>query len=126
LICLVALTGGGCTTNQQQIIAGPTLPGNNQVFPPPSFWLTEPAPSPFVNSTSFTVALPEEETLLVNIQTATGVIVRHLFGEMIFSGYHELTWDGKNDAGARCEVGFYYITAQAGPYRSSQIVKLQR
>jgi flagellar hook assembly protein FlgD len=94
--------------------------------PPASFWLTEPSPSPFVNSTSLTVALPERETLLVNIQTATGVIVRHLYGEMTFAGYHGFTWDGKNDAGARCEVGFYYITAQAGPYRSSQIVKLQR
>jgi len=73
-------------------------------------------PNPFNPSTSIRFALPQQGEVRIEIYNALGQQVRRLAGAFA-AGEHELTWDGRDEAGASVSSGVYFYRLESGATR---------
>jgi len=66
-------------------------------------------PNPFRARTAFALDLPESGPVRAAIFDASGRMVRTLSSQVLESGRHELTWDGRSDAGTDVPAGVYFV-----------------
>jgi len=79
--------------------------------------LTGNYPNPFNPSTTIRFGLPEDGNVKLTIYSSTGQKVINLINGFFSKGYHEIMWDGKNQAGNFVSTGIYISELKAGNHR---------
>jgi hypothetical protein len=83
---------------------------------PAEFEVTQNYPNPFNPSTKFKYALPEGRDVKVKIYDLNGRRIAELVNIYQNAGTYEVTWNGKNDAGAQVASGTYVYRIVAGNF----------
>ena len=93
---------------------------------PEVFSLSQNYPNPFNRSaqssqqnlaTSIRFGLPEATQVQLVIFDLMGREVQRLADQPMTAGYHEMTWDGKDQAGRLAPAGVYFYQIIAGDFR---------
>ncbi len=87
---------------------------------PVEFSLSQNYPNPFNPETRITFTLPERRNVKLLIYNLLGQPVRTLVNGAIAPGHHEVTWDGRNDAGIPLASGVYVYRFEAGEFKRVQ------
>ncbi|MCG3155910.1 MAG: hypothetical protein DKINENOH_02518 [bacterium] len=79
-----------------------------------SYQLQQNYPNPFNPSTVIKFALPQAGRVQLHIYNSAGQLVRTLANDEMAQGWHELTWDGRDQNGQTVATGVYLyrLTAQ--------------
>ena len=83
---------------------------------PTVFAVGDNYPNPFNPTTTIRYQLPEAAPVRLVIYDVLGRRVRTLLSEAKTPGYHQVIWDGRNDAGTPVGSGIYLYRFQAGDY----------
>ncbi len=89
-------------------------PDGNQL--PTTFDVAQNYPNPFNPSTTVKFQLPQASDVRLTIYNMLGQRVRTLLGRRMEAGYHEVEWDGRNDAGVQQATGLYIYRFEAGGF----------
>jgi hypothetical protein len=76
--------------------------------------LSDARPNPFNPVTTIGYTLREAARADIVVYDVSGRRVRVLFSGAATAGYHEVTWDGRNDAGSRVASGLYLYQLRSG------------
>jgi hypothetical protein len=102
---------------------GPVAVGEEPSAPPARFALGPSVPNPFNPSTTIHFELPGRAPLNLLVIDARGRLVRTLaLGVVHEPGAHELTWDGRDEQGARVSSGVYQVFLSAPGFSASRKV----
>ena len=72
-------------------------------------------PNPFNPATTISYEVQDPATVDLVVYDVTGKVVRRLIsGEAVVAGRHEITWDGRSDAGHAAAAGVYLCRLSAG------------
>lgn len=83
--------------------------------------------SPFSGASTLRLDLPVAAAASVTVHDVTGRRVRTLAERRLPAGETALTWDGRNDNGARVADGVYFVTARTADARKTvRVVRLSR
>jgi hypothetical protein len=89
--------------------------------------LAPPAPNPFSRGTSVGYRLAEPGTpLFLGVYDAAGRLVRTLVRGVQETGWHRVTWDGRDAHGRRCATGVYFLRMKTGERELSRRILLLR
>lgn len=83
---------------------------------PKVFDLAQNFPNPFNPSTTIKYQLPKRAEVSITVYNALGQIVKTLVGNSVEPGYHQVTWDGTNQNGAKVASGIYIYRMVAGDF----------
>ena len=85
---------------------------------PKEFSLSQNYPNPFNPTTSIQFGLPVQAPVMMEIYNILGVKVRTLLhGEVMSAGFHQMVWNGKDDAGVSVTSGVYLYRINAGTFQ---------
>lgn len=111
-------------------LAGVTVEVNDPTgagaSPPAVPALAQNAPNPFNPSTRIAFDLPSEQAVRLSIYAPDGRLVRELLNETRRPGRHEVTWEGRDDAGRPLASGTYVSRLQAGATVATRKLSLVR
>lgn len=82
--------------------------------------LRQNAPNPFNPSTVISFTLAESGPAELQVFNLRGQNVRRLVAGSLESGDHSVTWDGRDDGGARVPSGVYFYKLRAGDFEGMQ------
>jgi len=71
-------------------------------------------PNPFNPTTTIAYEIPAAQVVVLRIHDVAGRLVRTLVSRTELPGPHEVTWDGRDDAGTRVGSGTYYCELSSG------------
>ena len=80
-------------------------------------------PNPFNSQTTIRFYLKNNAAAKIRIFDYTGRHVRTLLDQEVSSGWHQLTWDAKTDAGTSVASGFYICQLQVGGSKKAIIMQ---
>ena len=140
---LVALPGSFAKTNISQsflfkvdvkkgtvtivsIITDVAEPAPVEIQIPTDFALQQNYPNPFNPETSIRFQLPEAADVTLSIYNLRGQLVRKLVNERKQAGFHEVTWNAKDNAGNKLPSGVYLYRIQAGAFTDVKKLTLLR
>jgi photosystem II stability/assembly factor-like uncharacterized protein len=83
---------------------------------PTAFSLAQNYPNPFNPSTMIKYALPKNSDVKIVVYNAFGQQVRTLLDAKKEAGFHQIEWNGKNDAGHPVATGVYFYKLTAKDY----------
>ncbi|RCK75154.1 MAG: Autotransporter beta-domain protein [Ignavibacteriae bacterium] len=89
---------------------------------PSKFVLYQNYPNPFNPTTTISFELPERMEVVLKIYDILGNEIITLFSGTLESGYHSVTWDGKNENGQAVASGIYLYRLKSS--ESSSTLKL--
>ncbi len=69
-------------------------------------------PNPFNASAKLTFETGVSGRVEIAVYNVTGARVKKIFGEYLPPGFHQIEWDGKNDAGQKASSGVYFVRLQ--------------
>jgi hypothetical protein len=75
-------------------------------------------PNPFENTVNIGYFLDAPSKVSIDVYSIYGVLVKSIQNELEINGAHEITWDGKNSAGAKLANGSYIYIVRAGNNQS--------
>ncbi len=84
------------------------------------------APNPVRGSTRLSFTLPQSATGSIRILDVSGRLVRQVLAGELAAGAHQVTWDGRDAAGAPVPTGVYLVRFDAGPVHASQKLAVVR
>ncbi len=94
---------------------------------PTEFSLGQNYPNPFNPSTTISFGLPMAAPVTLEIYSILGAKVRTLIsGSMMSAAYHNVAWDGKNDAGSQVTSGMYLYRIVADKHVSTMKMLLMK
>lgn len=93
---------------------------------PTQFDMHQNYPNPFNPSTTIRFDLPTQTHVRLNIYNTNGQLVRSLVSANYNAGIHEITWDGRNNAGQTVATGLYIYRIQAGNHVKSMKMMLMK
>lgn len=102
--------------------------GRIHILPPlpETFQLVQNFPNPFNRLTVIKFDLPEDAVIHLAAYTVGGEKVRLLKDGVLQAGYHEVTWDGRDDSGDPVSSGAYVCSLKVGAnYHSMKMVLLR-
>lgn len=82
--------------------------------------LAQNRPNPFNPATTIRFVLPSSERVVVSVFDGNGRLIRTLLDGVRSHGPHEITWDGRDDAGDRVSSGVYFYRLTAGKFKESK------
>jgi len=85
-------------------------------FLPEGFRLYQNYPNPFNPVTTIIYHIPDRDVAIVKIFDALGRKIRILDSGIKDSGYHTVSWDGKDGYGKQVSAGIYLYQLQIGQY----------
>jgi hypothetical protein len=85
-----------------------------------------PTPNPTRGTISFSVVVPREQKVGIDVIDATGRHVATIQRGALAVGEHPFKWRGRDDAGAPAPAGIYVIQLQAGALSATRRVSLLR
>jgi hypothetical protein len=81
----------------------------------PSEFVFNPAfPNPFNQTTTISFSIPETNDVEMSIYNIQGQKIATLVNTTLKAGYHNVSWNGKNDLGQNVGSGIYIYKLQAG------------
>ncbi len=83
---------------------------------PEGFRLYQNYPNPFNPVTNIMYHIPKRDAAIVKIFDALGRKIRILDSGIKDSGYHTVSWDGKDSYGKQVSAGIYLYQLQIGQY----------
>ncbi|MCA9734497.1 MAG: choice-of-anchor D domain-containing protein [Deferribacteres bacterium] len=83
---------------------------------PNEFHLAQNYPNPFNPETHIRFSMPQNEHVHIVVFDQLGRLVRTLVQGEMAAGYHDLTWDGMNEAGQRMASGLYFLQMRSGSF----------
>lgn len=94
---------------------------------PTEYQLSQNYPNPFNMNTNFRYSLPEPGQVQVTIYNINGKVVRDLVNQNQTAGYHEISWNGRDDAGRVVGTGVYFYKINVkGKYVESKKMILMK
>ncbi|MEK7729561.1 MAG: FlgD immunoglobulin-like domain containing protein, partial [candidate division KSB1 bacterium] len=95
-----------------ELVAGASGVAKTQAALPERFALTSNYPNPFRSTQSLQThipfGLPEAGEVRVEIYDLLGRLTRQIMQAQHAAGWHEVTWDGRNETGALSPAGIYF------------------
>jgi YVTN family beta-propeller protein len=88
--------------------------------------LAQNRPNPTRGLTAIAFSLPRQDRVTLRLFDASGRAVRTLLEEPRLAGVHEVTWDGRNEAGHEVAAGTYFYRIKAGRYTDVRRLVLVR
>ncbi len=90
--------------------------------PPLRFAVNGNSPNPFSSRTSTLIryAVPRQAEIELVVYNVAGQRVRELFEGEVAPGYHQIVWDGRNDAGIPASAGVYFCVLRSGEFRPAR------
>ena len=95
------------------VFSSGTVEVMNMLAVPEEYTLDQNYPNPFNPSTMISFSLPSEGHVMVNIYDITGRLVSTLVDENLSSGYHQVSWDGRDIFNSNVSAGLYIYSLQA-------------
>jgi uncharacterized protein (DUF362 family) len=92
-------------------------------FLPNEFRLLQNFPNPFNSQTQIRFYIPNSSETSLQIFNIQGQSVRKLMGKILEPGWHNITWDGRNDIGREVSSGIYLCRMQAKDFNKSIILE---
>jgi hypothetical protein len=107
------------TRSVSETLNDPSLasPGSDETSVPVELMLHQNVPNPFNPQTSIRYDLPSAVRVRLLIFDVNGRLVRTLVDEEQAPGSREVTWTGRDDAGAAVSSGVYFCILEAGKQR---------
>ncbi len=93
---------------------------------PKRFELSQNYPNPFNPSTTIRYALPAASHVTLKIFNLKGEVVKTLVNGYQAAQYHQVVWNGDNEAGQRVAAGIYLYQLQAGNYKKTMRLILMK
>ncbi|MBN1349828.1 T9SS type A sorting domain-containing protein [candidate division KSB1 bacterium] len=87
---------------------------------PVAFKLNQNYPNPFNCSTMISYLLPDAAQVNIEIFNTLGQKIRSLVSGKKKPGFHQILWNGEDDAGIRVASGIYMYRMQAGAYQQTK------
>ena len=97
-----------------------------EVTAPESFELSQNYPNPFNPETKIRYQLPNSAKVMVIIFDILGREVKSLVNEKLEAGFHEITWNGRNNSGRRVSSGVYYYQIRSGEFKETKKMILMK
>ncbi len=91
---------------------------------PSSFALLQNYPNPFNSSTTISFSIPVASNVEILIFDLLGQYVRRLVSSEMAAGWHELHWDGIDEAGTAVSSGTYIYELKTGMYTAKKKMTL--
>jgi hypothetical protein len=89
---------------------------NKKAPMPKVFALSQNMPNPFTRETEIKFQLPTDVHTTVTIYNLVGQSIRTLVNAPTKAGYHTVSWDGRDDSGAKVGNGVYFCKFHAGEF----------
>jgi hypothetical protein len=93
---------------------------------PSRFALSLAGANPTRGGARFMLAIPEPQTVNLQVYNVRGAVVRSLQHEILQPGYHPIGWDGRDASGQRAASGVYFVRMRAGSFSQTVRVTLMR
>ena len=77
---------------------------------PTDYSLSQNYPNPFNPSTTISFSLPSDNHAILNIYDISGKLINTLIDKNMKTGYHNISWDGKDLYGEEVSTGAYVYT----------------
>ncbi|HAE87028.1 TPA: hypothetical protein DCG86_03285, partial [Candidatus Marinimicrobia bacterium] len=74
---------------------------------PQSITLHGNYPNPFNPETTIAFSIPEGQPVTLSVYSINGTLIRRYARQTLSAGYHELTWDGRDQSGKEVSSGEY-------------------
>jgi hypothetical protein len=84
------------------------------------FALGPVSPNPFRDGTVISYNTPETAAVALKIFNVHGQAVCTVFDGTVSAGMHQITWDGRDDSGARVARGVYFCRMEAGAFTATE------
>jgi len=91
---------------------------------PQSLGLEQNYPNPFNPSTIIPLALPQRTEVRLAIFNVLGQRVRTLVDGPLDAGYHNMMWNGLDEAGRQAAAGMYFYLVEADGFRQTRKMTL--
>ena len=88
------------------------------------FGLGPVSPNPFTDNAVIVFSAPSSAGISIGIYDVSGRLVRMLETGVVDGGTHQVTWDGRDDSGARVARGVYFCRMNAGDFSATEKVVL--
>ena len=100
--------------------------GGDMTAVPGSFALIGNYPNPFNANTEIRLQLAKAGPVALNIYDVQGRLVRGLWSGLLAAGAHQLSWDGRDEAGRAAATGiFLYRLQSAGQAETRKMLLLR-
>lgn len=96
------------------------------VTAPETFELSQNYPNPFNPETKIHFQLPKSGKVVIKIFDVLGREVRTLVDGDRNAGFHEVTWDARDNFGRQVSTGIYYYQITAGEFRQTKKMLLMK
>ncbi|MGH7494741.1 MAG: lamin tail domain-containing protein [bacterium] len=93
---------------------------------PEAYALEQNYPNPFNPATVIGFALPMMSKISLTIYSTSGGRVRQLMAGEMAAGYHNVTWDARDDLGVRVASGVYLCLFKAGNFVAQRKLVLMK
>jgi len=90
--------------------------GSNDLLKPIVTKLTGNYPNPFNPTTTISFSLKESGHISIDIYNMKGQLVRKLINEEMIIAYHNVVWDGRDDANKSVASGVYFYKMKADSF----------
>ena len=97
-----------------------------EITPPESFELSQNYPNPFNPETKIRYQLPNSGEVVLKIFDILGREVKSLVNEKLEAGFHEVTWNGRNNSGRKVSSGVYYYQIRASEFKETKKMILMK
>lgn len=98
---------------------------NNTVIS--DYYIAQPNPSPFVNSTGIKFGTPVNINVRVSIFDQTGRLITGLIDRELSRGHYMVNWDGNDNYGKSVSSGTYFVIIRFGnqAIRNKKIIRIK-
>ena len=94
---------------------------------PDKFSVSQNYPNPFNPVTKITIAMPKEAYITADIYNVLGERIKRIANNVLLSeGYHDFSWDGKNEKNFLVSSGIYFFTFRTQNHVKTIKMILQR
>ncbi len=93
---------------------------------PEEFTLEQNYPNPFNPETVIRYQLPQDSQVKLSIYNVLGREIRTLVNANKEAGYHDATWDGRDNTGQQVASGVYLYRLRAGEFTEVKKLTLLR
>jgi uncharacterized protein (DUF362 family) len=93
---------------------------------PNRFVLKQNHPNPFSGRTTIRFHASRPEHVTLTVFDSTGRRIRNLVDRRMGAGWHEIPWNGLNDAGRRAADGVYFCQLKADGFEKAVLMQLVR
>ena len=79
-------------------------------------------PNPAAGPVNISFYLPKNQHVMVEIYTASGILIGKIFESELQKGEQEVRWNGCDAGGCECPAGIYLYRVTAGKAHSTGVV----